>query len=99
MVVDEGTRLAGLIDDLLDLSKIEAHAAAPRLAECSVEEVIDAALAAQPREAGFQVQIDPKLPLVRADFVQVERALANLLTNATRYCERRGRGHPRPSGR
>ena len=59
MVVEEGARLARLIDDLLDLSRIEAQAAAPRLAECSVEEVIDAALAAQPREAEFRVRIDP----------------------------------------
>jgi two-component system, OmpR family, sensor histidine kinase KdpD len=85
MVVAEGTRLARLIDDLLDLSKLEAHSAAPRLAECSIEEVIDAALAAQPRDAEFRVWIDPQLAPVRADFVQVERVLANLLENATRY--------------
>ena len=74
-----------LIDDLLDLSKLEAHAAAPRLAECSVEEVIDAALAAQPPSAAFRVRIDPNLPPVRADFAQIERVLANLMENATRY--------------
>ena len=87
VVVGEGNRLARLIDDLLDLSKLEAHTAAPRLAECSVEEVIDAALAAQPSDATIQVRIDPELPAVRADFVQVERALANLLENATRYSD------------
>jgi two-component system, OmpR family, sensor histidine kinase KdpD len=85
MVVAEGARLARLIDDLLDLSKLEAHSAAPRLGECSIEEVIDAALAAQPRDADFRVWIDPELAPVRADFVQVERVLANLLENATRY--------------
>jgi two-component system sensor histidine kinase KdpD len=87
VVVGEGNRLARLIDDLLDLSKLEAHTALPRLAECSVEEVIDAALAAQPADAAFQVRIDPELPPVRADFVQVERAVANLLENATRYSD------------
>jgi two-component system, OmpR family, sensor histidine kinase KdpD len=87
VVVEEGARLARLIDDLLDLSRIEAQAAAPRLAECSVEEVIDAALAAQPRQAQFRVRIDPGIAPVRADFAQVERALANLLENATRYSD------------
>ncbi len=87
LVVDEGARLARLIDDLLDLSKLEAHTASPRLAECSLEEVIDAALAAQPRETDFDVRIDPNLKPVRADFVQIERALANLMENAARYSD------------
>ena len=87
LVVDEGARLARLIDDLLDLSKLEAHTAAPRLAECSVEEVIDAALAAQPAEARFDVRIDPDVQPVRADFVQIERVLANLMENARRYSD------------
>jgi two-component system sensor histidine kinase KdpD len=85
LVVDEGTRLGRLIDDLLDLSKLEAHAAVPRLAECSLEEVIGAALAAQPRGAEFRVRIDPSLPPMRADFAHIERVLANLLENGTRY--------------
>jgi two-component system sensor histidine kinase KdpD len=87
LVVDEGARLGRLIDDLLDLSKLEAHTATPRLAECSVEEVIDAALAAQPRDAKFDVRIDPMMPPVHADFVQIERVLANLMENATRYSD------------
>jgi two-component system sensor histidine kinase KdpD len=87
LVVDEGTRLGRLIDDLLDLSKLEAHAAAPRLGECSVEEVIDAALAAQPPSAAFRVRIDPNVPPVRADFAQIERVLANLMENARRYSD------------
>ena len=85
LVVEEGARLSRLIEDLLDLSKLEAHAAAPQFAECSVEEVVDAALAAQPSDSEFDVRIEPDLRLVRADFVQVERALANLLENAVRY--------------
>jgi two-component system sensor histidine kinase KdpD len=87
LVVDEGARLGRLIDDLLDLSKLEAHTATPRLTECSVDEVIDAALAGQPREARFDVRIDPAIQPVRADFVQIERVLANLMENATRYSD------------
>lgn len=89
LVVEEGTRLAGLIDDLLDLSRLDARAAEPRLAECSVEEVIDAALASQPADAVVDVRVDPGLPPVRADFAQVERALANLLQNAIRFSDGR----------
>jgi two-component system, OmpR family, sensor histidine kinase KdpD len=85
LVVKEGARLSRLIEDLLDLSKLEAHATAPRLAKCSVEELIDAALASQPAESPFEVQIDPDVRSVRADFAQVERAVANLMENARRF--------------
>jgi two-component system, OmpR family, sensor histidine kinase KdpD len=85
IVVDQSARLSRLIEDLLDLSKLEAQGAPPDLAECSVGELIDAALAAQPVDSRVDVDIDPDLPLVQADFGQVERALANLLENARRY--------------
>ncbi|MBV9819471.1 MAG: DUF4118 domain-containing protein [Solirubrobacterales bacterium] len=85
LVEHEGTRLSRLIDDLLDLSRLEADAAAPRFAECSIEEVIDAALAVQPAGARFDLAVETDLPAVTADFVQLERALANLLENATRF--------------
>jgi two-component system sensor histidine kinase KdpD len=85
MVVEEGARLSRLIENLLDLSRLEAHAAAPEWAECSVEEVVDAALGAQSAHTVFDVRIEPELRSVRADFDQIERALANLLENAGRY--------------
>lgn len=85
LVQQEGTRLARLIDDLLDLSRLEANAASPQLAECSVEEVIDSALASQPAAADLDVQVADDLKPVRADFVQLERAVANILENAVRY--------------
>jgi two-component system, OmpR family, sensor histidine kinase KdpD len=85
LVVQQGARLSRLIDDLLDLSKLEAGATNTRPDECSVEELIDAALASQPAEAPFEVQIDPDAHSVQADFGQVERVLANLLENARRF--------------
>jgi two-component system, OmpR family, sensor histidine kinase KdpD len=85
LVLDQGARLSRLIEDLLDLSKLEANGAAPFPAECSVEELIYAALADQPSDVEFDIQIEPNLRPVRADFAQVERALANLLDNARRF--------------
>jgi two-component system, OmpR family, sensor histidine kinase KdpD len=84
LVVEQGGRLAHLIDNLLDLSRLQAGATRPRPAECAVEDVIDAALTDCPAGA-VSVSIDPGLGPVRADFVQVERAFANLLENALRY--------------
>jgi two-component system, OmpR family, sensor histidine kinase KdpD len=85
LVVQEGARLSKLIADLLDLSRLEARAAAPELGECAVDELIDSALATQPADAAVEVSIDPNVPLIQADFAQIERALANLLENAIRF--------------
>jgi len=87
LVVEEGARLSRLIEDLLDLSRLEAQVSAPQPTECSVEEVIDAALAAQPSSARFDVRVDRAVGVVRADFAQIERTLANLLDNASRYSD------------
>jgi two-component system, OmpR family, sensor histidine kinase KdpD len=85
-VVGEGERLATLVDKLLDLSKLQAGGAEPRLDWVSLEEVM---LAASEGPAGqsydVKVAIDPDVPAVRADAAQLERAFANLLENARRY--------------
>jgi two-component system sensor histidine kinase KdpD len=85
MVVDQGGRLSRMIEDLLDLSKLEAKRAVPEWGECSAEDLIDGALADQANDTAFDVQGDPDMPAVRVDFAQVKRALANLLENAIRY--------------
>jgi two-component system sensor histidine kinase KdpD len=82
----EAMRLSRLVDDLLDLSRLEAQAAEPRLEWCSIEDVLLAAVddvAAGP--SAFALSIDPELPLIRADAAQLERAFANLLENASRH--------------
>ena len=90
-IVGEAGRLARLVDNLLDMSRLEARTAAPRVEWCSVEEVILAAVddIALPPET-FALAIAPDLPLIRADDAQLERAFANLLENSARYWD----GHP-----
>jgi two-component system sensor histidine kinase KdpD len=90
-VSDQARRLSGLVDKLLDFSRLQAGGAVPRSDWVSLEEVIHVA-AEEQRAAGVEVSeaIDPDLPLVRADAAQLERALANLLENAARYSD----GHP-----
>jgi two-component system sensor histidine kinase KdpD len=85
-VVGEGERLAGLVDKLLDLSKLQAGRAEPRRDWISLEDVLLAARVqlADP-DGGVRLAIDPSLPPLRADAAQLERAFANLLENARRY--------------
>jgi two-component system sensor histidine kinase KdpD len=90
VVVGEASRLSNVVDKLLDLSRLQGGAAAPRAEWCSVDEVLRAAVEQTPHAPGYDVAIDPDLPLIRADAAQLERASANLLENAARH----GGGHP-----
>jgi two-component system sensor histidine kinase KdpD len=85
-VVEEGTRLAGLVDNLLALSRLQAGSATPRSDWVSIEDLVSAAaegLRGDPLDV--RVTVDPDVPEVRADAAQLERAFANLLENAGRY--------------
>ena len=91
VIQEEARRLSRLVDNLLDLSRLEAGAAQPRMQWTSIEELVRAAVAelgARPEE--FALSIDRDLPLLRIDEVQMERALVNVLDNARRHSG----GHP-----
>ena len=89
-VVDEGTRLSTLVDKLLDLSKLQAGSAEPRRDWVSVEDILLAAREGlTDRSADIRLSIDPDVPALRADGVQLERAFANVLENARRYSNAR----------
>jgi two-component system sensor histidine kinase KdpD len=77
------TALRSLVDNVLDLARLEAGAARPEPEWVSIEEVLARALAGEP---GLRVRLElEELPLVRADPVHLERAFANLLQNARRH--------------
>ncbi len=86
-----GESLLILINDLLDLSKIEAGAMKLRLAECSPEECIDAAVSAlewKAAEKGLRMvrEVEPDLPAIVADERRVtHHVLTNLLKNAVKF--------------
>src|SRR4051812_26057433 len=85
-IVEEAERLTGLVEKLLDLSRLEAGAAEPRPQWCSVDEILrEASRTLDPEGSRFALSIDPDLPLIRADAAQLGRAFANLLENAARY--------------
>jgi two-component system sensor histidine kinase KdpD len=87
----ESARLTRLVDQLLDLSRLQAGAAEPRADWVSLDEVIRAALEdTGARDDAVRLAIAPDLPLIRADATQLRRAVANLIENALRY----GGGHP-----
>src|ERR671914_739187 len=85
-IANEGRRLSRLVDQLIDLSRLQAGTAEPREDWCSLEEVIRAAVedsGASPERV--RLVIDRDLPLIRADATQLRRALGNLIDNALHY--------------
>lgn len=79
-------RLASLMEDLLDLSRLQTGALALRRQSVTVGDAIAGALediGVRPR--GVLLDIDEGLPPVLADPVLLERVLANLIVNAQRF--------------
>ncbi len=86
VIVGEARRLSRLVENLLDLSRLESGNASPRRDWTSIEEVINAALDELSASAEeFHLSIDRELPLVRADSAQLERVFVNVLENARRH--------------
>jgi two-component system sensor histidine kinase KdpD len=88
-VIDtESGRLARLVDDLLDVSRIQAGAVNPRTDWTDLADVTASAAASVRTRLGehpIEFDLPADLPLVQADASQLERVFANLLENAIRY--------------
>jgi two-component system, OmpR family, sensor histidine kinase KdpD len=88
VVETESQRLARMVTDLLDLSKIQANAVDPRADWVDLRDVVGGA-AAQVRATGLDhpvaIELPEDLPLVQADASQLERVFSNLIENAVRF--------------
>ena len=87
-----GRHLLGLINDVLDLSKIEAGQLRLTLAEYSMKEVVESVLAAtEPLAAGKRlklvVELPPDLPTGRGDQQRLAQVLLNLVGNAIKFTD------------
>ncbi len=81
----EGRRLSQVVENLLDLSRLEAGAAEPHRDWCSIEEIAGAAAEQASDPNGYTMSVDPSSPLIRADAAQLERALFNVIDNAVKH--------------
>jgi two-component system sensor histidine kinase KdpD len=87
-IEEEANRLARLVRNLLDMSRIEAGAVDPRLAEVWLPDVVQPAVQRvrqTPSEQIIAVDVPEALPSVMVDPVRLEQVLANVLDNARRY--------------
>jgi signal transduction histidine kinase/ActR/RegA family two-component response regulator/HAMP domain-containing protein len=87
-----GKHLLGVINDILDLSKIEAGKMALYLETFDVAEMVnDAAATVRPlierNSSTLSVDTPPGLGAMHADLTKVRQALLNLLSNAAKFTE------------
>ncbi len=90
-IAESTRRLERLIDNLLDLSRLQTGAVQPALRAASLEEVVPAAV--EPWLDRIQLDVPEDLPLVLTDPGLLERVVANLVSNAVRHAPSGTRVH------
>jgi signal transduction histidine kinase len=87
-----GRHLLGLINDVLDLSKIEAGQLVLELSEYSVQDIAQTVRStleplAADKKLGFKVEVAPQLPPGRGDGRRLTQVLINLVGNAIKFTD------------
>ncbi len=93
-ILNSGQHLLALINDILDMSKIEAGKMNLRFEAMSLEDVAEDALRLvrnRAEAAGLSLRLDfDDLPDVEADYRAIKQVLLNLLSNAIKFTPRGG---------
>jgi PAS domain S-box-containing protein len=86
IISDESDRLSELVNNMLDLSRLDAGALRLERVECNIEETIRrAAKRVRFNEDHFEVRVEAGLPPLYADALRLESILRNLFENAVKY--------------
>ena len=89
-IEESGQHLLNLINDILDLSKVNAGSMEVSLAPCSLKEICNASLKlvkgmAEKRKQHVHVAFPVQPILIHADALRFKQALVNLLSNAIKF--------------
>ncbi len=89
IINDEAQRMRALVDDLLDLSRIEGGQAAMQKETLDLADLLRTTVERferRAREKSVDIQVEaPELPSMEGDVRRLEQAFANLLDNAVRH--------------
>ena len=90
VILAESDRMTELVDELLDISKIDMGRQPLALSEMDVRELLyDSIRAVEPAAAGGGIAIVPDFPetpvMVSCDDTRLRRAVTNVLSNGVRY--------------
>ncbi len=95
-IVESGRHLQALINDILDLSKLEADRMELEAGRVDIARVIESSLAVLKTRAAagdikLAVRVARKLPALRGDERRIRQVLFNLLSNASKFTPDGGR--------
>jgi len=90
IIEKQSNRLNNLIEELLQLSKIESQEIAMNLQSINLRDLIDKTISEfkkkiEQKDHKIKINISPQLPLVKVDPEQIEVVFRNLLDNAVKY--------------
>jgi len=92
IIVSEGERLTALINDVLDIAKMEAGKIDWKMEPVRIEEIIERAIAAtsalfEENSLALVKELEPELPEVRGDGDRLIQVVINLISNAVKFTE------------
>ena len=95
-ILTSGRHLLSLINDILDLAKIEAGRMELEVTDFHLPQAIDNAITlirerAARRAITLEVEVDPRLGDIKGDERKVKQVLLNLLSNAVKFTPEGGR--------
>ncbi len=93
MIYDSAQHLLGLVNDILDLSKIDAGKISLDMDWVGVEEIVVGVIAStyiliEDKPIELKEEIEPGLPRLFADRNRIRQVVINLLSNAAKFTER-----------
>ena len=93
IILSEGERITTLINDILDISKLESGTLKWNFEEISIYDVIENAYKAlsslfEQKGIPFNLEVQPNLPKINADRERLIQVMINLFSNALKFTEK-----------
>lgn len=90
IIIDESDRLAALVNDILDLSRLENGTAELNKTEFVLKDKLSEVMLRYKllsEQQGYRFYLSADVPVtVKADVIKIEQVLYNLINNAVNYC-------------
>ena len=95
VILRNSRHLASLVDDVLDLSQVEAGKMSLRKEWAQLHEIVEGALISvrpllEAKNLALRCEIAPDLPAIYCDRTRIRQVMLNLVSNAARFTDRGG---------